>query len=73
MDIDFVVAIGGLRKVNLGSLHSAFGDEMAGVLGGMFRGADGGVVRDRLVDSMVSMLRVLFFRVDLEIGHESVI
>ena len=38
---------------------------MAGVLGGM--------VRYRLVDSVVSVLHVLFLRVDLEIVGESVL
>jgi hypothetical protein len=36
VDFDFVAAIGGLAEVVVG----AFGDEVAGVLGGMFRGAD---------------------------------
>jgi len=39
-----------------------------GVLGGEF----GGVVGDRLVDSVVSVLRALLLRVDLEIAPESV-
>jgi len=46
---------------------------MAGVLGDEFGGADGGVVGDGLVGSVVSVLRVLFLRVDLEIVLESVL
>jgi len=40
VDFDFVAVIGGLVEVVVG----AFGIEMAGVLGGMFRGVVGGVV-----------------------------
>ena len=61
VDFGVVAAIGGLLEVVLG----AFGDEMASVPGGM--------VGDRLVDSVVSVLRVLFLRVDLEIVLESVL
>jgi len=57
VDFDFVAAIG-LVTGDVGVLAGAFGDEMAGVLGGM--------VGDRLVDSVVSVLRVLFLRVDLD-------
>jgi hypothetical protein len=62
VDFDFVAAIG-LVTGDVGVLGGAFGDEMAGVLG------------DRLVVSLVSVLRVLFLRVDLdmEILRESVI
>jgi hypothetical protein len=61
VDIGFVAAI---RLVTGGVevLAGAYGDEMAAVLGDVFGGTDGG----RLVDSVVSVLRVLFLRVDLD-------
>ena len=89
MDIDFVAANGGLAEVDIGARGGSFGDEMAGVRGevgssalrgafgdemaGALAGADQGVVRDRLVGSVVSVLPVLFLRVelDLEIVLES--
>ena len=78
VDFDFVAAIGlvtgdvgvlgdevagVLGEVDIGALRGAFGDEMVGVLG------------DGLVDSVVSVLRVLFLRVglDLEIVLESML
>jgi len=53
------------REVGSSALRGAFRDEMAGVLGDEFGSADREVVGDRLVDSVVSALRVLFLRVDL--------
>jgi hypothetical protein len=74
VDFDFVAAIGWLAEVDIAARGGAFGDEMAGGLGGEFSGADAGVVGDGLVDSVVSVLRVLFLRVDLEIvGPASVL
>jgi len=55
VDFGFVAAIGGLLEVVVG----VFRDEVAGVLGGM--------VGDRLRDSVVSVLRVLFLHVDLDL------
>jgi hypothetical protein len=82
VDFDFVAAIG-LVTGDVGALGGAFGDEMVGMLGevdiGALRGAFGdemaGVLGDRLVDSLVSVLRVLFLRVDLDLEsvRESVI
>jgi hypothetical protein len=82
VDFDFVAAIGLVTR-DVGVLGGAFGDKRAGVLGevdiGALQGAFGDemarVLGDRLVDSLVSMLRVLFLRVDLdlEIVRESVI
>ena len=79
MDFDFVAAIGGLLELVVG----VFGDEVAGVLGevntgalrGAFRDEMAGVLGDRLVDALVSVLRVLFLQVDLdlEIVLESVL
>jgi len=72
VDFEFMVVIGGLGEVDIVILQGASGDEMAGVLGDEFGGVDGGVVGDRLLDSVVSVLRVLFHSVDLEIVLELV-
>ena len=52
----------------LRSALDLYSNELLLVLGGIVRGADGGVVGDRLVDSVVSVLRALFLRVDLVIA-----
>jgi len=86
VDFDFVAVIGGLLEVVVGAfgdevagvlgeidisaLQGAFRDEMACVLGDEFGGADGGLVGDGLVDSVVSVLRVLFLQVDLALDLE---
>ena len=79
MDFGVVAAIGGLPEVDIGARGRAFGNDMAGVLGEVgsgvlrgafgdeFGGAGGGEVGDRLIDSVVSVLRVLFLRVDLDL------
>jgi hypothetical protein len=38
VDFDFQVANVGLRELDIGTLYGAFGDEMAGLIGGMFTG-----------------------------------
>jgi len=86
VDFDIVVAIGGLAEVDIDPHGGAFGDEMAGehreadtgALQGAFRdefrGADGGVVRDRLIDLLRGMHRILFLRVNIQImGAASVV
>jgi len=65
--------VGVLGEVDIGALRGAFRDEIAGVLRDEYRGADRRVVGDRLIDSVVSVLRVLFLRVDLEIVLASVL
>jgi hypothetical protein len=75
VDIDFVAAIGGLVEVDVGALRGAFGGAFGGrlvdeMLGGLVTddvGVLGGVFGDRLVGVVVSVLRVLFLRVDFEI------
>jgi hypothetical protein len=70
---------GVLREVDSDALRGAFGDEIAavprevdsgthrGAFEHEYRGADRGVVGDRLVDSLVSGLPFLVPRVDLEL------
>jgi hypothetical protein len=60
VDFDFVVAIGGLGEIVIGAYRGAFGDEMAGVQQGMFRGVDARGVGDRLVHSVLSVLHDFF-------------
>jgi hypothetical protein len=59
---------GVVGEVDSGALQGAFGNEMADGLGDEFRGPDSDVGGDKLVDSVVSVLRVLFLRVDLDIA-----
>jgi hypothetical protein len=57
----------GLVREGVGVLGGECRDEIAGILGDEFGGADRGVVSGRLVYAVVNVHRVLFLRVDLDL------
>jgi hypothetical protein len=65
VDFDFAAAIR-LVTGDLGVLGAAFGDEMARGLRDELGCLGEGVVGDRLVDWVVSMLHVCYLQADLE-------